>query len=118
MLISCSAVRDVKWNNAGTISPATARNIIDIERRADLTLNFWLGYRSPPANIANPRVSSKIADDRAGERCLDDRDQAVLEGENPDDQLRRIPHRRVQKPPERRTQVGTQCLGRATDDLR
>ena len=49
--------------------------------------------------------------------AADDRHQAFLEGERPDDQLRCIPHRRVQEPPERRTEVGPQRFGGAADDL-
>ena len=87
------------------ISPATARNIIDIESRAACTLNFWCGIPQTAGEHRQPQREQQVADDRAGERGLDDRDQAVLEGEYPDDQFRRIAHRRVQEPPEGRPEV-------------
>ena len=69
-----------------TIDPGHAR----IERlRLDL---------EPAGDHRNPQTEQQVADDRTRERRLDDPDQAPVQREQADDDLRRVAQRRVEQP--------------------
>ena len=63
---------------------------------------------------AGPEHQQDIADDRAGQRCLDHIDQASLQGNEPDDQFRRVAEGGVEQAADPRPEMLSQVLsGRA-----
>ena len=61
----------------------------------------------PPGEHRCPQAEQEVADDRAGDRRLDDVDQPLLEGEQADDDLGGVAERGVQQAPA----VGPSVLG-------
>ena len=60
----------------------------------------------------------QIADDRAGDRCLDEIDEPGAQREDRDDELREIPERRVDESTERGTGVRGELLGGGAQQAR
>ena len=70
----------------------------------------------PADQHARAEDEQQVADDRAGERRLDDLDQPGLQGEERDDQLGDVAERRVEDAADLRAGQRAEPLGREADD--
>ena len=85
-------------------------------RDGDLGAEVLGAVRRPPIRTLSAQDQQQVADDRAGQRRLDDLDQAGLEGEERDDQLGDVAERRVEDAADLRPGERAEPLGRQADD--
>ena len=108
---------EVNANTAGTNRPMTrAARAATRSTTAIRWLNVCVPCRNPPIEHARPEHEQQVADDRAGQRRLDDLDQPGLQREERDDQLGDVAERRVEDAADLRAGQRAESLGREADD--
>ena len=110
--------RDNQWNTAGTTRPIVLRSSIVVPRPAAVRLKRCTGWRSPPTSADGAEHQQHVADDRAGQRRLDQVRQSLAEREDSDDELRSVAERRIQQAADATAQVLGQRLGGIADQGR
>ncbi len=107
-----------RWNTAGTTSPIALRSSIVLPRPAAVRLKRWTGCFNPPTSAARAEDEQHVADDRPGERCLDQVDVALAQCQRADDQLGGVAERRVEQAADPAAEAASQRLGGPPDRRR
>ena len=86
--------------------------------RARLESKRCMPFRSPPAEERDPEHEDAVREDRADERRLHDRHEALVEREEGDEELGQVAERRLDDPAAPGAEPGAELLGRVADDPR